>query len=346
MPHMSGIPWRTAFLAFLAGCLFHSLVPSPEEATALGRAGLRRLAAVEPTHQHPNQGHAGPRRRTAVEPTRQHRGGSGKQHRRNKYKGVDEQVVERYKPAESRARGTLSMCHRRLASRGDLPAFLDDLGAAVAVEVGVKEGRHARFWLRNSRLRMLHMVDPWLHQTPQQGQREYHDVSNRGQRVQDASLAALTAALAQKAVYASRYTLHRNFSVDAARGFAPASVDVVYLDARHEYEGVMEDINAWWPVLRWGGLLAGHDFVPDTDPADMGKPGAPPFPAGVQRAVFEFARRVGREVQTIAPKYEGGRLMRDGKPLAVNGKPVLGNVGGIKHPATNDGGWITWYFFK
>ena len=267
-------------------------------------------------------------------------------HREGGWGGSQVRAAARYIPAESSARDTLSMCHRRLASRRDPPAFLDDIGAAVAVEVGVKEGRHARFLLSNSRLRMLHMVDPWLHQTPQQGQREYNDVSNRGQDIQDASLAALTAALTQKAVYASRYTLHRNFSVNAARGFAPASVDFVYLDARHEYEGVLEDLDAWWPVLRWGGLLAGHDFVPDTDAADVGKPGAPPFPAGVQRAVFEFARRMGREVQTIAPKHESGPRMRDGKPLAVDGRPVLGNVGGIKHPATNDGGWITWYFFK
>ena len=31
----------------------------------------------------------------------------------------------------------------------------------------------------------------------------------------------------------------------------------------HEYEGVMEDIVAWWPKLKKGGLLAGHDFIAD-----------------------------------------------------------------------------------
>ena len=29
---------------------------------------------------------------------------------------------------------------------------------------------------------------------------------------------------------------------------------------RHDYEGVSEDLAAWWPKICPGGLLAGHDF--------------------------------------------------------------------------------------
>lgn len=35
----------------------------------------------------------------------------------------------------------------------------------------------------------------------------------------------------------------------------------IYVDARHDYCGVMDDLNAWWPKLREGGLAAGHDYV-------------------------------------------------------------------------------------
>ena len=41
----------------------------------------------------------------------------------------------------------------------------------------------------------------------------------------------------------------------------PRSVDFVYIDARHDYKGAMEDIKAWWPKLKKGGLLSGHDFL-------------------------------------------------------------------------------------
>jgi hypothetical protein len=37
-------------------------------------------------------------------------------------------------------------------------------------------------------------------------------------------------------------------------------VDYVYVDARHDYCGALEDIAAWWPKLRPGGIMAGHDY--------------------------------------------------------------------------------------
>ncbi len=53
-------------------------------------------------------------------------------------------------------------------------------------------------------------------------------------------------------------------SVDAAAFYDDASLDLVYIDADHAR--VAEDITAWLPKLRPGGLLAGHDFTPDMLP--------------------------------------------------------------------------------
>ena len=59
--------------------------------------------------------------------------------------------------------------------------------------------------------------------------------------------------------HAHKATLLRNSSVRAAAGFADSSVDFVYLDARHTYDAVSEDLRAWWRTLRPGGILAGED---------------------------------------------------------------------------------------
>jgi len=37
--------------------------------------------------------------------------------------------------------------------------------------------------------------------------------------------------------------------------------DFVYVDARHDYKGVYEDMVAYWPKLKKGGIMAGHDYV-------------------------------------------------------------------------------------
>jgi len=51
------------------------------------------------------------------------------------------------------------------------------------------------------------------------------------------------------------------------------SLDFVYIDANHRYEYVKEDIEAYYPKVKIGGVIGGHDFK-DQEP-------------GVIRAVFE-----------------------------------------------------------
>jgi len=57
-----------------------------------------------------------------------------------------------------------------------------------------------------------------------------------------------------------RVHLHRSSSLDAALRFAPGSLDVVFIDGSHIMENVRDDLSAWWPRIRPGGILMGHDF--------------------------------------------------------------------------------------
>jgi predicted O-methyltransferase YrrM len=66
-------------------------------------------------------------------------------------------------------------------------------------------------------------------------------------------------------------------SVSASRMFAPESVDVVFIDASHTYESVCEDITFWFPSVKTGGLICGHDYYIDGSSCP-----------GVKQAVDEF----------------------------------------------------------
>ncbi|CAB9525911.1 expressed unknown protein [Seminavis robusta] len=49
-------------------------------------------------------------------------------------------------------------------------------------------------------------------------------------------------------------------STDAAKKFEKGYFDYVYIDAS-DYCAIAEDIDHYWPTLRPGGIMAGHDFV-------------------------------------------------------------------------------------
>ena len=57
------------------------------------------------------------------------------------------------------------------------------------------------------------------------------------------------------------YRLHVLTSLDAANQFLDETIDFVFIDGSHDFASVCNDIRAWLPKIRWGGTLAGHDYL-------------------------------------------------------------------------------------
>jgi hypothetical protein len=69
-------------------------------------------------------------------------------------------------------------------------------------------------------------------------------------------------------------------SEDMAKKFEDNSLDLVYIDADHSYEGVKNDINTWVKKVKKGGILAGHDWDPDPNMREASQ-------FGINRALTE-----------------------------------------------------------
>ena len=49
-------------------------------------------------------------------------------------------------------------------------------------------------------------------------------------------------------------------SVEASKVFPDEYLDFVYIDASHEQKDVEDDIRVWYPKVKPGGIVGGHDF--------------------------------------------------------------------------------------
>ena len=81
---------------------------------------------------------------------------------------------------------------------------------------------------------------------------------------QQTALNRLYDAVHEKLLLSNRATLIRKKSTVAASQIQDNFLDLVYIDGDHTYDGVMEDLNAWWSkVNHQKGLICGDDYCWD-----------------------------------------------------------------------------------
>lgn len=138
--------------------------------------------------------------------------------------------------------------------REDLAHLLNCLGLnRTAVEVGVQTGVHAEAFLQSWSGERLLLVDKWQEISGS----SYIDIAN----MQDQKMASHRRQCEDRLrPFGERAEVRAMWSIDAAGTVPDSSLDFVYLDARHDFCGVLADIVAWWPKLKRGGIFAGHDF--------------------------------------------------------------------------------------
>lgn len=139
-------------------------------------------------------------------------------------------------------------------------------------EIGVFTGVLAKHVLTRCQLARYYLIDPWM---------PYADERASGK---DATLDGwndICYAVYNEFLWqCPESRIIRLDSVRASYLFKPESLDLVFIDANHTYEAVSADIQAWLPIVRKGGVLAGHDYH-----CQGGH-------AGVKKAVDEYLKAV------------------------------------------------------
>ncbi|HEX6712899.1 MAG TPA: class I SAM-dependent methyltransferase [Thermoleophilaceae bacterium] len=178
-----------------------------------------------------------------------------------------------YQQWNKRNRRTYTERLELVPARDELPELLNRRGLTrTGAEIGVKAGKFSAWLLTEWKGSRLISIDPWLEDAPD----AYVDTANVPQDQHERFYEETKARLAP---FGKRSEIWRLTSVDAAAQVADGSLDFAYIDARHDYESVLEDLEAWFPKVRAGGIFAGHDYATGHFPqGDF----------GVKKAVDEF----------------------------------------------------------
>jgi predicted O-methyltransferase YrrM len=134
----------------------------------------------------------------------------------------------------------------------------------TGVEIGVAKGDNALSILEVLPIKKLYLIDPY---------EEY---------VQDGFLVTeykncFSIAIEKLSKYEQACFIKKT-SEEAVKDIKE-QLDFVYIDGNHQYEYVKKDIAFYYPLVKQGGILGGHDYVAHH---------------GVTRAVDEFAEQHGR----------------------------------------------------
>jgi len=128
------------------------------------------------------------------------------------------------------------------------------------VEIGVYRGKTSQFFRTLFPDAMLYLIDPWA---------LYSDYLSEGAGpISKKSDDYKNAYKEVKKIFKGdqQVKIIRKTSMKALED-VPDQIDLVYIDGNHSYSYVKQDIEKWFPKLRIGGLLSGHDYNPTMFPS-------------------------------------------------------------------------------
>lgn len=146
-----------------------------------------------------------------------------------------------------------------ISSKNDLGYLLNKNNLlGIGAEIGVLRGYSSRRLLKKWKGQNLYMIDCW----EQQKNDLYIDSNNHSDEV---NIVNMEVSKIMVRDFINRYTIIKGYSKPESEKIRDNSLDFVYIDARHDYDGVMEDLESWYPKVKQGGLVSGDDIIEDTE---------------------------------------------------------------------------------
>lgn len=127
-----------------------------------------------------------------------------------------------------------------------------------AAEIGVEQGKTSKQLLANMPGLFLYLVDRWDVTPP--GDTYFHGsrVMSRWDKNQWQSI--YSRMIQNVKPFRGRYEILKMDTVEASNRIQDDTLDWIFIDSDHSFEGVCRDIDAWIPKVMNGGVVFFHDW--------------------------------------------------------------------------------------
>jgi len=136
---------------------------------------------------------------------------------------------------------------------------LDLTKLVVGVEIGVLRGNNVYYLLSQHPQMHLNLVDLWAAHPVGGSYRKSKDGNAYWEN--DDFKMMLHETLDRLEEFYGRFSIVQKPSISASGAFQDASLDFVFIDANHSFEGVTSDLVHWWDKVKPGGWIGGHDYA-------------------------------------------------------------------------------------
>tara|TARA_B100000287_G_scaffold259395_1_gene243985 strand:- start:20219 stop:20797 length:579 start_codon:yes stop_codon:yes gene_type:complete len=159
---------------------------------------------------------------------------------------------------------------------------------SVAAEIGVFKGEFSDKILKQINPKKLYLIDPWELGYDKNGETATYKSTN-GEKLTAYSNEENSQEVKEKfhnEIIKGQVSIQVGYSYDVVEEFPDNYFDFIYIDGCHLYGCVKSDLNMYWPKLKKGGLMCGHDYHDN-------------YP-GVIKAVEEFKPMHGLKLLAIS----------------------------------------------
>jgi hypothetical protein len=155
---------------------------------------------------------------------------------------------------------------------------------SIVAEIGVFKGKFSAQIISITNPNRVHLIDFWPEET----------IQSDGEIITGTDACEFGRDTFASEIKNDTVVLHKGLSCLVSREFPDEYFDWIYIDAGHSYEEIKSDLNCWYPKVKTGGFITGHDYIEKTW-------------YGIVRAVNEFLKQKPLAFIALTAESHGSR---------------------------------------